>query len=159
MVHFRTGATTASQPVEDRKFDTRFLHLTIQVAPAGGPRSLRRATTTSSFRRLVIEHIGAGPRGGDLVSVAHYPTLPGQKGDTSPRLSSRPMARRYSRAATTERSVCETHKRARHSGRSSEGRPRLTRLPSPPTANSCLPPPRCVRAPRGWRARTFAPGT
>src|SRR5262245_32959183 len=24
------------------------------------------------FLRLVIEHIGAGPRGGELVSVAHY---------------------------------------------------------------------------------------
>jgi hypothetical protein len=41
----------------------------------GGLEALKRQPIrleVSGFMRLVIEHIGAGPRGGELVSVAHY---------------------------------------------------------------------------------------
>jgi hypothetical protein len=41
----------------------------------GGLEALKRRPIrleAPGFMRLVIEHVGAGPRGGELVSVAHY---------------------------------------------------------------------------------------
>ena len=41
----------------------------------GGLEALKRRPIrleVAGFMRLVIEHVGAGPRGGELVSVAHY---------------------------------------------------------------------------------------
>ena len=46
-----------------------------QVDTFGGLEALKRKyilLEVPGFMRLVIEHIGTGPRGGELVSVAHY---------------------------------------------------------------------------------------